>query len=282
MIESRLSVEHLSLGYGPKTVVKDVSFTMKKGEILTLLGANGEGKTTLIKAVCAIKKIRKGQVLVNGENIRDMDHGRRAALISYVPQVHRPGLPMTVRDMVVLGRQYCRGLFSEPAREDYGRADEILAKLSLSDRGDDLFTALSGGEQRLVLIARALIQSADYMVLDEPVSNLDLGNQIRVLKVLEELALGGTGILMSSHFPQHSLWMEAKTIILNWGSVLACGSAEDVITGGNLTRIYGTPISVFKDGEGTAWCGPDYNKPDLARSSTGPDSWINETLEMIL
>ena len=277
-----LSANYLSLGYGRKTVVKDVSFSLEKGQILTLLGANGEGKTTLIKAICGIKKIRRGSVKVNGVNLTAMDHAERAARISYVPQSHKPGLPLSVRDMIVLGRQYCRGIFAEPAAEDYRRAVGILGRFSLDHKADDLFTALSGGEQRLVLIARALIQDADYMVLDEPVSNLDLGNQIRVLKVLDELAREGTGILMSSHFPEHSLWLGAATVILKGGTVLAAGNAADVVTGENLSAIYGTAISVFRDENGMAHCGPHVVNSRFSPDGDDEKSWIENTLEMIL
>ncbi len=262
MTAKALSVNNLTLGYGPKTIVKDISFEVEKGRIVTILGANGEGKTTLIKAICQLKKSRTGSVLVNGANLSGLKHGERAARISYVPQSHKPGLPLTVLDMVVLGRQYCRGIFAEPSREDYEKAERVLERLSLTDCMNEIFTKLSGGEQRLVLIARALVQSAEYMVLDEPVANLDLGNQIKVLKVIEELASEGMGILMSSHFPQHSLWLQARTIILHKGSIIASGEAEDVIKGETLSRIYATPIAVVRDENGTSHCGPMF-KPSI-------------------
>ncbi len=262
MRESVLSLENLTLGYGGKTVVRDISFEVERGSVVTLLGANGEGKTTIIRAVCQLKIPRRGRVCADGKDLSQLKHGERASLVSYVPQSHKPGLPLSVRDMVVLGRQYCRGLFAEPSREDYDRADRVLERLTLGGRGGELFTSLSGGEQRLVLIARALVQSARYMVLDEPVANLDMGNQIRVLRVIEELAREGTGILMSSHFPQHSLWLRSRAVILHRGGILARGEAEDVITGENLTRIYGTPIAVVRDGEGTAYCGPRPEEPE--------------------
>ena len=275
MMNDSLSVRNLTLGYGKKTIVKDISFEVEKGRIVTLLGANGEGKTTLIKAVCQLKKAGSGQLSVNGVDLTRLNHGERASRISYVPQSHRPGLPLSVRDMVVLGRQYCRGMFSGPSREDYEKAEEVLERFSLSDKGEDIFTSLSGGEQRLVLIARALVQSAEYMVLDEPVANLDLGNQIRVLQVIEELARQGMGVLMSTHFPQHSLWLQSRTVILHKGGMLACGEAEAVINGETLSEIYATPIKVVRDEQGLVHCGPRFEA-----SVSG--LWTEDFKEMLL
>lgn len=261
MNSGSLSVRNLCLGYGRKTILSDISFDVNKGSIVTLLGANGEGKTTLIKAICQLKKTKRGSLSVDGEDLACLSHSERATKISYVPQSHKPGLPLSVLDMVVLGRQYCRGIFSEPSSEDYERAEDVLERLSVIDKKDDTFTSLSGGEQRLVLIARALVQSAEYMVLDEPVANLDMGNQIRVLNVIGELAGQGMGILMSSHFPQHSLWLRSKTVILHNGGILACGEADEVVNGETLSRIYDTPVTVVRDENGTAHCGPVFDIP---------------------
>ena len=282
MREESLSIRNLTLGYGKKTIVKDISFNVEKGRIVTLLGANGEGKSTLIKAVCRLKKTRGGTLSVNGKDLNRMSHRERASHISYVPQSHKPGLPISVLDMVVLGRQYCRGMFAEPSREDYKKAEEVLQRLSLTDRGEDLFTSLSGGEQRLVLIARALVQPAKYIILDEPVANLDLGNQIRVLKVIEELAREGMGVLISSHFPQHSLWLGARTVILHKGRVLAYGDADAVINGETLSQIYGTPISVARDEQGMAYCRPRFDRPSLSLEKSASDLWSGSFTEMVL
>jgi iron complex transport system ATP-binding protein len=254
----QLEVCEVRAGYGRDVVLDHISFSVQPGEVLTLLGANGEGKTTLLKTLCGLLPPFSGRVLLNGKNIYRMSRKRLASYIAYVPQIHIPGLPLSVEDMVVLGRANTRGIFSQPNRTDFEHARHSLEVLGIADLADKPYTDLSGGEQRLVLIARALTQSAKFIILDEPVSNLDLGNQIKVLKVIHDLEKRGIGIVMSSHFPEHSLWLNARTAILQAGAVQALDQAKAVITSERLTELYGTEISVFHHENGSSHCEPKF------------------------
>ncbi|MDC7223608.1 MAG: ABC transporter ATP-binding protein [Spirochaetales bacterium] len=249
----------LCAGYGKKTVLRDISFSVKEGEILTLLGANGEGKTTLLKTICRLIPSQGGRVEAAGRDLLHASRRETARLLAYVPQNHVAGIAFTVRDMAVLGRVGKGGVFSGPGKGDYEKADAALELLGLSSLAHKSYLHLSGGEQRLVLIARALAQEARFIFLDEPVSNLDLGNQAKVLRVVHRLAREGIGILMTSHFPDHSLWLEAHTAILQEGRLTDFGRAEEIITGERLTRLYGTPIEVVRHGD-SRYCEPRFVK----------------------
>lgn len=256
---SFIEVHELSAGYDRRTVIKNISFNLRQGEILTLLGANGEGKTTLLKTVCGLKKTQKGEVKVFGRSLNTISKKELAKYMAYVPQTHQSGIDLRVRDMVVLGRIGLGNMLSKPNKDDYYLADKALELLGLSFMLNQSCNELSGGEQRLVLIARALVQDTAFIFLDEPVSNLDLGNQIKVLKVLEELSKNGIGIMMTSHFPDHSLWLDARTAILQYGTITKQGRAERVLTSSLLSSLYGTPIDVI-DNKGALYCRPGFIK----------------------
>ncbi|MGH0052235.1 MAG: ABC transporter ATP-binding protein, partial [Sphaerochaetaceae bacterium] len=153
-----MAIKDLSAGYGNKTIIRDINFSVRSGDILTLLGANGQGKTTLLKTMAGFMKPFSGTVTIEGKNIRKMDKKTLAGYLSYVPQNHVTGIAFTVRDMVVLGRIARCNFYASPARKDYEEAESSLEKLGLLHLADKNYQELSGGEQRLVLIARALTQ----------------------------------------------------------------------------------------------------------------------------
>ncbi|MDC7220061.1 MAG: ABC transporter ATP-binding protein [Spirochaetales bacterium] len=256
---SQIDIIKLDAGYGKKKIVQDISFSLKKGEILTLLGANGQGKTTLLKTICGLQDSLGGEVEIGGKNRKDFSLSDLARQIAFVPQSHRSGLPFTVREMVVLGRMGNKNLFSRPGKSDYAHTDKVLEMLGLDSRADKNYLEMSGGEQRMVLIARALNQEARFIFLDEPVSHLDLGNQIKVLSVLNSLSEQGIAIMMTSHFPEHSLWLRAKTAIIQGGRLTDLDRADKVLTSEKLTEIYGTPISVITHGD-SKYCEPHFVK----------------------
>jgi iron complex transport system ATP-binding protein len=254
---SGLKIENVSAGYGSEEILHNVSLSVKEGEFLSLLGANGEGKTTLLKVLCGLKKSKTGKVYINGKAVGEISPKRLAEIVAYVPQNHQPGMAFTVLDMTLFGCIHRQKAFSNPRRRDYDSAFQSLKELGIEHLASKNYTALSGGEQRLVLLARALTQNARFIVLDEPVSNLDLGNQIRVLQVLHKFSLKGIGVIMTSHFPEHCLWLNTRTAILHEGEIVADDFASEVITGSRLSTIYSTEICV-KNNNGISYCEPRF------------------------
>ncbi|MEI8356726.1 MAG: ABC transporter ATP-binding protein [Deltaproteobacteria bacterium] len=232
------------------SVFRDVSFSIRRGDIFCILGPNGTGKTTLLKCVCNVFQGWRGTIRLDGREISSMKTSDVSKGIGYVPQNQVPSFPFQVRDIVVMGRAPHLNVFSSPAKKDRRiacAAMETVGILSLEERP---CTMLSGGEWQLTLIARALAQEPRVMVLDEPTSHLDLGNQVRILRVVKGLAEGGMGIVMATHFPDHAFIAATEVAIMNKRSFAQKGPPEEVITDFNMRDAYGVDVKVIQVGEG--------------------------------
>ncbi|MDD3363372.1 MAG: ABC transporter ATP-binding protein [Syntrophomonas sp.] len=240
----KLEIRNVVCGYGFKTVVNDFSATVSSGEILCLLGPNGVGKTTLFKSVLGFLKLQGGAVLVDGLDVRNLSKKAFAQVLGYVPQAHVPPFPFTVRDVVVMGRSSYLGAFGTPGKHDIEVAESCLESLGVSFLANRVYTELSGGERQMVLIARALTQEPAFIMMDEPTSNLDFGNQVRVLRHISKLAQDGLGIIMTTHFPDHAFQCHCKVALMQRNDVFIFGSAEEVVTEKNLYDAYGIEVKV--------------------------------------
>jgi iron complex transport system ATP-binding protein len=170
--------------------------------------------------------------------------------IGYVPQNEVPGFPFLVKDIVIMGRAPHLSVFSSPARRDREIADRAMETAGIISLADRPCTTLSGGEWQLTLIARALAQEPRVMVLDEPTSHLDMGNQVKILRVVKALGQSGLGIIMASHFPDHAFIAATEAAILNHGHVACKGPPDKVVTDGELRLTYGVDVKVLYVGEG--------------------------------
>ena len=177
-----LRVEKLSFGYGRMIVGNDVSFTLDAGEVLCLLGPNGAGKTTLFKTILGLVPPLGGTVMADGAAIHQWSRQSLARVFGYVPQAQLGFFPFTIREVVLMGRTARIGLFGTPSARDGEIADELLRLLNIDNLADRPYTDVSGGERQLALIARALAQEPQVLVMDEPTASLDFGNQVRVCR----------------------------------------------------------------------------------------------------
>lgn len=240
-----LEVCHASCGYSPgRPVIKGVSFTVEPGEVVCVLGANGIGKTTLFKSILGYLPLLGGAVRIHGKDIGKVSRAEMARAVGYVPQAHVPPFPFTVGDVVTMGRTAHLSLFAAPSRKDEAIAFDALEKLGIGGLFERPYTEISGGERQLVLIARALAQEASMLVMDEPVANLDFGNQVRILEGIGDLAASGLAVFMTTHFPDHALQASTKCIIIESVDTFTIGKAEAVITPGLLKRIYNIDAEV--------------------------------------
>jgi len=251
---SGVKVRNLRFSYGERVVFENLSFEVEEGEILTVLGPNGSGKTTLIKCLNRLLRPR-GTVFIDSFEATRLSEKEFAKLVGYVPQAHSPAFPYRVVDVVLSGRTPHLG-FSMPTKEDYRLAYEVLDKLGLSDLASKPYTQLSGGELRLVLIARALIQQPRILLLDEPTSHLDLKNKIVVLKVLREIAKDGIAVVMSEHDPNLASIFSDKVLLMCKGGIVGYGDVRDVLTAENLKRVYGVDVKIFEN-NGRRYVFPD-------------------------
>lgn len=240
----KLELKHVACGYGHKQVLHNISLSLDSGEILCLLGPNGVGKTTLFKSILGFLPLQDGQVLLNEKDVRLFTQRKRAKVIGYVPQAHEPPFPFKVIDVVMMGRTAQMGRFRMPSRQDGKAAQEALESIGAGFLKGEIYTEISGGERQMVLIARALAQNPQILVMDEPTSNLDFGNQMRVLEQIKKLAARGLGIIMTTHFPDHAFLCSNKVAMLSKNNVIMIGTADDVISEENLKSAYGVNVKI--------------------------------------
>jgi iron complex transport system ATP-binding protein len=243
-MEVLLEVRNLSFGYNKADVLTDISFAIRRGEILFLLGPNGCGKTTLLDCVLGFLKPRQGEIYLNGNNIKDIKAGQIARQLAYVPQSHEKTFPYTVMDIVLMGRASYIGAFSAPSRQDKTIAEDILQMLGIYSLKDRPYTQLSGGEGQLVMIARALVQQTDLIVMDEPTSHLDFEHELVIMETIVDLVKEtGISILIASHFPNHAFYFEnnelsCQVALMNEHRFLDLGKPSAVLSEENLRRMY--------------------------------------------
>ena len=234
----KLSVEHLSFSYRCADVLREVSFSVEQGEFLSVLGPNGVGKSTLFRCILGILPDYTGKIKVDGTNIRRLNQREMARRIAYIPQIHRPTFGFSVLDTVLMGATRQLSPFAMPKREQVEQARQALEQMGVAHLTERNFARLSGGEQQLVLVARAIAQRADILIMDEPTSALDYGNQIRVLRKVRSLADQGYTVLLSTHNPQHALSYASRILALAGGQVAAHGSPREVLNEALIRQLY--------------------------------------------
>jgi iron complex transport system ATP-binding protein len=222
----------------------NVSLAVHETEICCLLGPNGAGKTTLLRCLLGLLKVEHGGVRMFGTDLADLSARRLAGLVAYLPQQTTTPFPFTALDVAVMGRTPRLGLTRSPSAADRDQALGELARLGVDHLAQRPFPQLSGGERQLVLLARALVQQARVLILDEPTTALDYGNEVRILQVVAELARAGHAVLMSTHQPAHALTYAHRAVLMRDGAIVADGTPDDIVTSERLTALYGVPIHV--------------------------------------
>jgi iron complex transport system ATP-binding protein len=234
----------LSCGYGGKTIVENFSARVSSGDVFCLLGPNGIGKTTLFKTLLGFIPALQGTITIDGRDFATLSRRECARYIGYVPQSHVPPFAFQVIDVIVMGRTAHLGAFERPRGRDYDFAGDIMNQLGISALRNRNYTELSGGERQMVLIARALAQEPGFLMMDEPTSNLDFGNQAVVLKQILKLAGRNLGIIMTTHYPEHVLLLKTEVALLKKKGDVCIGRARDVLTEANLSGTYGVSVVV--------------------------------------
>ncbi len=241
-----LELENIVFAYTPdRKVLDSICVSFAPDTITSILGPNGSGKTTMLKILLGLIQPLSGQVLVDGTDLQTIPLKDRAKLMAYVPQKHNAVFDYKVIDVVAMGRVAYSNIFSSTSKKDVEIAMESLERMGIAHLAEKPYTKISGGEQQMVLIARALAQQAKILVLDEPVTGLDYGNQIKLLKILKELASEGKTCIKTTHYPEHALWTSGRAVFMRNGYILAEGSTSDVVTSENLKKIYDTEIAVI-------------------------------------
>jgi len=239
-----LETKNLSFSYEKTKVLDDINISFEKGKLTTLLGANGSGKTTIIKSLNKIIKINKGEIIINNKNISKLKQKEIAKKIAMVPQEHNSVFSYKSIDVVLMGITPYLDFAKQPKEKDYNKAKRILDKLNVGNLAYRNYNKLSGGERQLVLIARALMQDTEYILLDEPTSHLDFKNQHLILQKLKKLTNKNKAIITALHDPNLALKYSDKIIIIKDGKILAKGDTKKVMNNKNLSDAYNTQIIV--------------------------------------
>ena len=245
-----LTVENLSFSYGKHEVLHEISFAAQAGELLAILGPNGVGKTTLFKCVMGLERRYTGHILADEADLATLSPRERAHLVASIPQAHPLSFRYSAFDMVLMGTSHNLSPFALPGKKEREMAREAMARVHIEHLAERPFDQLSGGEQQLVFIARALAQQAKILLMDEPTSSLDYGNRLLVLGVARDLARSGYTVLLSTHDPQHALWFGDRALALQEGRVLALGTPLEVVTPQLLSTLYGRQIELLDTAQG--------------------------------
>ncbi len=242
-----LEVAAVCAGYECKRVLHSLSFSIPVGACVGLLGPNGSGKTTLLRAVSRVLTLESGSILIKGQNVREMSRRELSQRVAVVPQFFElPGL-FTVRGLVSLGRTpYLTG-WAAPRTVDRLAVDRSLAAMDLETMGDRPLHSLSGGESQRSVIAMALAQEPELLLLDEPAAHLDLKHgwllMERIRKLNRENRLT---VLLSLHDLNMAARFCSHVVLLESGRLVCMGAPDEVLTSSRLSEVYGLPVSVIK------------------------------------
>ncbi len=247
MKESMIGLENIQFHYDPgKTILNDLSLSVEKGSITAILGPNGTGKTTLLHTILGLLAPQAGEIWIAGKNITAYKRSELSQVMALVPQSEVVPFNFRVIEYVLLGRTPQLGFLDMPSEQDIELVRNTLELLEVSHLEQRAVTELSGGEQQMVVLARALVQQPQVLLLDEPTSHLDLSNKGRLLKILETLARRGVTIVFSTHDPDAAAMIADHVILLKAGAVLDAGLIEKVLTSEKLTQTYGTEVKVLE------------------------------------
>ena len=242
-----LSVHGLTVSYAAHTVLRDVSFEVARGDLVVVLGPNGAGKTTLLRTIAKVVSPKVGTVLLDGHDIAKLPVRQLMKTLSVVPQSEGSVFSFTVQDIVAMGRTPHLSPLAPLSQRDWQIIREAMEATDVWELRDRLFTELSGGEQRRVLIAKALAREPQLLLLDEPTANLDLHYQLEVVELIQRLNRErGITVLAVLHDLNLAAMMGQRFILMHRGRIYAVGNADEVLTPQNIQQVYGVPVVVTR------------------------------------
>lgn len=237
-------IKNLNFNYykGTKKVINNLSVKIEKGTINILLGLNGCGKTTLIKLLSGLLEPTSGDIFYDKRLLKDISIKERSKIFSYVAQKSINSDDFIVKDYLTYGVVNALKFYEKPKDEHKQQVLQVSKKLNIDHLLNKKIGQLSGGEKQIITIAAAIIQNTPVIILDEPTSALDLKNQNNVLSLLKEIEKEGKTIILSSHNPNHALFLNANVLLMNNGIIIKSGKSNEVIKKEQLKEIYGNSL----------------------------------------
>lgn len=258
-----LKVSDLSFSYERNTpVFQGITMDVYAGEVFSILGPNGTGKSTLMHCMAGLAVPENGYVETDGVEVHKISRKKAAQTIAFVPQMHNPVFAFSAIEIVVMGRTAHLGVFASPSARDYEVAYEAMNTFGISSLAQKPYNSTSGGERQLILFARAVAQQPRILLLDEPTSHLDFGNQVRTLEFISMLAERGIAVVMTTHFPDHALSYSERTALISNGGIQGLGLTKDVVTPEALSRLYGLDVEInsMRNGKKICIANPSRNR----------------------
>ncbi len=247
-----LKAEHISCAYDSREALSDVSLSLGSGDLIGVIGPNGSGKSTLIKTLSGIMHPREGRVVLDDKALHHFSQRRIAEHIAVVPQTTSIIFPYTVLEVVLMGRYVHASGTLFDSRRDIEIAGEALEKVDAGHFADRYYNQLSGGEQQLVIIARALAQRTPIFLLDEPSSALDLKHQSFIARLLTALAtVENKTILIAGHNINYLAAFCTTLVVLKHGRIVTSGTPRNIISPELISDVYETPVNILHDKNGT-------------------------------
>lgn len=235
---------HFAYRPGTQEILRGLTLDLAEGELLSVLGRNGCGKSTLFGCMMGLLKPQKGTIRLCGELLNSLSARQIAKYIGYVPQSHTPTFEYSVFEFVLMGCASQVGLLSHPGATERRAADDAIERMGLRELRDRPYTELSGGERQQVTIARAIASHPRAILFDEPTSHLDFGNQIKVLKIIRNLAADGFAVIVTTHDPNQALLLGGQTALIDNGNSMEVGPSDQIITENRLQELYGTDLKL--------------------------------------
>jgi len=241
-----LKIQNLSVSYGPRQILHDISLNVQSGEVLALIGPNGAGKSTLIRAASGVIPYT-GYVRTNGDDFASLSPIQRAKYIATVPQAISLPPAFTVWETVLFGRTPYLGFLGQPSKNDEEIAHQALERINALPLVDRRVGELSGGEQQRVLLARALCQATPVLLLDEPTAHLDLQYQVSLLELVRDLAhKDNLAVLVALHDLNLAAHYADRIALMVAGNIKAIGNAKEVLQPELIQEAYCLPVQVVQ------------------------------------
>jgi iron complex transport system ATP-binding protein len=243
-----LVARRLSAGYGARGVLQAIDLALEPGVLVALVGPNGAGKSTLLRALAGLIRPTFGAVTLDGTNVATLSRAALAARIAVVPQTFDTLFPFTVREIVALGRSARLGLFARPTASDAAAVARAIDAQDLGPLVDRRLDALSGGERQRVVLAMALAQEADVLLLDEPTAHLDPAHQIGIVRRAAELARSRGVIALAVLHDLNLAGLADRVVVLDAGRIVGDGPAATALTSDLVGRVFGDGLAVAQVG----------------------------------
>jgi len=242
-----LRLEGIYFAYNRDDILKDISFEVKKGEFLGIIGPNGSGKTTLLKIIARILNPYRGSLFFENEDIRKIPYLEYAQKVAYLPSQIDIPFSYTVEEFVSLGRFPYTGRYGEIKKTDREIIEKALEQFEISQYKKRKIWELSDGERQRVFISQVVVQQSSVIILDEPTSHLDIGHSFKILDIVRDINKKGTTVITVLHELNLASEYCSRLLLLSQGSVFSEGTAEDVITYENIEKVYETKALVYKN-----------------------------------